>query len=431
MQCHTAKLSGRHAAIVAVGLALLVAGCGRASPAGSRPERATAGQEGAAGSQAPADLVYTADPARGRLQVVGAGGRVLRTLPAGVPSPDWRTIYVAAGGSSQTTVEAVDVASGRVLRSTTIAGRFRLPVVGTTAVPDGLSGDGGTLALANVADTPVSRFAILRTDFAKPPELVDLPGDFEFDALSPDGSRLFVIEHLAGPDRSRYRVRFYDRGAGKLDPAVIVDKRDAWEQVMAGYPNTRVTGPGGAWVYTLYRNASHGPFVHALNAQDGYAFCIDLPRGRGDDDRTARLWTLVGDGTGGRMYAVNTALGLVSEIDSEQFTVLRTASFPSDRSLAGGAAIRPSSVVLSDGGDLLLAGGSNGVLAIGTGSLEVRRHDLQGWAVDGLVASADGRRVYALSSARGRLAAIDAASGALLSERPAQDASLLLRAAPA
>jgi hypothetical protein len=363
--------------------------------------------------------------------VVGAGGRVLRTLPAGVPSPDWRTLYVAGGGASRTTVEAVDVASGRVLRSTTIAGRFRLPVVGTAGVPDGLSGDGGTLALANLAGTPLSRFAILRTDFAKPPELVDLPGDYEFDALSPDGTRLFVIEHLAGPDRSRYRVRFYDRGAGKLDPRVIVDKRDAWETSMAGYPNTRVTGPGGEWVYTLYRNASHGPFVHALNAQDGFAFCIDLPRGKGDDDRTARLWTLVGDGAGGRLYAVNTALGLVSEIDSREFTVLRTASFPSDRSSAGGAAARPGSVVLSDAGGLLLAGGSNGVLAIGTGSLQVQRRDLAGWAVDGLVASADGRRVYALSSARGRVAAIDPASGDLLGERPAQGASFLLRAASA
>jgi DNA-binding beta-propeller fold protein YncE len=184
-------------------------------------------------------------------------------------------------------------------------------------------------------------------------------------------------------------------------------------------------------VYTLYRNASHGPFVHALNAQDGFAFCIDLPRGKGDDDRTARLWTLVGDGAGGRLYAVNTALGLVSEIDSREFTVLRTASFPSDRSSAGGAAARPGSVVLSDAGGLLLAGGSNGVLAIGTGSLQVQRRDLAGWAVDGLVASADGRRVYALSSARGRVAAIDPASGDLLGERPAQGASFLLRAASA
>lgn len=416
---------GRRAVVAAVALALLAAGCGRSGPAPA-PDRAAAGPRAAMERQAATDLVFTADRERGQLQVVGAGGRVLRSLPSGVPSPDWHTLYVAVASADQTTVEAVDVASGRVLRSTRLAGRFELPVIGTAGVPDGLSGDGGTLVLANQADTPVSRFAVLPTDFSKPAELVDLPGDFEFDALSPDGSRLFVIEHLAGPDRSRYRVRLYNRGAGKLDKAAIVDKRDAWETSMAGYPNTRVAGPGGAWVYTLYRNADHGPFIHALNAQDGFALCVDLPKGRGGDDRTARLWTLVRNGTGGLLYAVNTALGLVAEIDGQEYTVLRTASFPPDRPAADGQPARPGSVALGDGGDVLLVGSSHGVVAIGTGSLAVQRRDLAGWAVDGLVASADGRRVYVLSSARGRVAAIDPASGDLLGERAAPGASLLL-----
>jgi hypothetical protein len=270
-QRHSSKLRGRRAALATIGLVLLVAGCGSPSADRSRSERPAA-------RPADTDLVYAADPAHGQVKVVGAAGRVLRTLPAGVPSPDWRTLYVAGGGADRTTVRAVDVASGRELRSTTIPGKFRLPVVGTAAIPDGLSGDGRTLALVNVADLPVRRFAILPTDFSERPQMVDLPGDFDFDALSPDGARLFVVEHLAGPDRSAYRVRFYDRDAGKLDPNVIVDKRDAWETSMAGYPNTRVVEPGGDWVYTLYRNADNGPFVHALNASDAYAFCIDLPR---------------------------------------------------------------------------------------------------------------------------------------------------------
>jgi DNA-binding beta-propeller fold protein YncE len=424
MQRHSAKPAHR-AAAVAVGLALLVAGCGLGAP--ERTQQKPAAAPAAAGETGN-DLVYTADPARGILQVLGPGGRVLRELPAGVPSADWSTLYVARGGTSSTTVQAIDVASGRTLRSATLAGRFRLPVVGLAGVPDGLSADGGTLVLANQADTPASRFAVLPTDFTKPAQIVSLPGEFEYDALSPDGGRLFLIEHLAGPDRSRYRVRMYDRGAGKLDPNVIVDKREQWETAMAGYPNTRVAGPGGSWVYTLYRNADKGPFIHALNAQDSYAFCIDLPRGRSADQQTARLWTLVRDTTGGRLYAVNTALGLVSEVDGEQFTVLRTATFPPERPL-GGAAPRPGSAVLGDAGDLLLVGTANGVLAFGTDSLKVQRRDLVGWSVDGLVASADGRRAYALSSSRGRVAAIDPLSGRLLGERAAPAAGLLLHTA--
>jgi hypothetical protein len=202
-----------------------------------------------------------------------------------------------------------------------------------------------------------------------------------------------------------------------------VDKGNAWEKFMVGYPNTRVTEAGGAWIYTLYRNAEH-PFIHALNAQDGYAFCIDLPGG--GDDRSSRLWTLAGGA--GRLYAVNTALGKVSEVDADQgFTVTRTSSFPPQAQPAGAPA-RPGSVVLGDSGQVLLAGGPSGLLAINTGPLALERRYLDGWAVDGLVASADGSRVYALSSARAQLATIDPASGVLLGERPAPSAAVLLHA---
>src|SRR6266536_2286075 len=419
---------GGRAATAVLLLALLAAACGRSGPARPEAERPSPGGSAAAG-----DVVYAGNPELGQLQVLAAGGKAVRTMPAGVPSPDWRTLYVAVASGDRTTVEAVDAASGRVLRSLEFPGRFTLPVVGTAGVPDGLSGDGGTLVLANTVRAPVSRFAVLSTSLAKQPKLVDLPGDFEFDALSPDGSRLYVIEHLAGQDRSRYRVRFYDRGAGRLDKQVIVDKRDAWETSMAGYPNTRVTEPGGAWVYTLYRNAHYEPFIHALNAQDGFAFCIDLPRGGagGRDDRLARQWALVRDPASGGLYAVNTALGVVAEIDGQQqFTVTHTAAFPPDRPAAAAPA-GSGSLALSQDRGLLLAGGAHGVLAIRTGSLEVQQRYLGGWAVDGLVTSADGRRVYALSRARGQIAAFDLSSGALVGQRAAPGASLLLRAAAA
>ena len=45
-----------------------------------------------------------------------------------------------------------------------------------------------------------------------------------------------------------------------------------------GQPVARAVPAAAPWVYTLYRKAS-GPFVHALNT-DGFALCIDLPRGR-------------------------------------------------------------------------------------------------------------------------------------------------------
>jgi DNA-binding beta-propeller fold protein YncE len=397
-------------------LALLAAACGPSGPGreGSRPAPAE-----------PAYLVYAGNTELGRLQVLAAGSGVLRTLPAGVPSPDWGTVYAAVPNRSGTTVTAVDTASGRVLRSLEVHGRFRLPAIGVAGVPDGVSADGNTLVLASAVDAPVSRFAVLSTRLDRAPALVDLAGDFEFDALSPDGSQLYLVEHLAGGDDS-YRVRRYDRQAGKLAPEIIVDKRNAGATSMAGYPNTRVTDPRGIWVYTLYRNSEHGPFVHALNAADGFALCLDLPRQGRQDQGLARLWALARDGSSRRLYAVNTALGLVAEINGEDNSMIRAASFPPDRP-GGGRRAATGSVALSPDGTLLLAGGSHGVVAISTESLSVAGRYLDGWAVDALAASPDGRRLYALSRARGQLATLDPASGALLGQQPAPDATLLLR----
>src|SRR6266540_2514714 len=86
------------------------------------------------------------------------------------------------------------------------------------------------------------------------------------------------------------------------------------------------------------------------------------------------------------------------------------------------------SVALSADGSLLLAGGGRGVVVVSTGSLSVTGRYLDGWSVDGLVASADGKLLHALSRARGQLAALDPTSGAVLGQQPAPDVTFLLRA---
>jgi DNA-binding beta-propeller fold protein YncE len=114
---------------------------------------------------------------------------------------------------------------------------------------------------------------------------------------------------------------------------------------------------------------------------------------------------------GGRRGGVGEAIG--------------SAQAARSRSTAAG----PGGAAIADAGDVLLVGTSNGVLAIDTAALKVQRRELAGWAVDGLVASADGRRAYALSSARGQVVAIDPVSGRLLDQRAAPAASVLLHAA--
>jgi hypothetical protein len=109
---------------------------------------------------------------------------------------------------------------------------------------------------------------------------ITLHGSFSFDALSPDGSRMYLIQYAHGGtgNLTHYVVREYDLRTNRPLPGKIAARdEDGDEPTMAGYPVTRTTSAGGRWVYTLYQKPSGMPFIHALNTVAGVAHCIDLP----------------------------------------------------------------------------------------------------------------------------------------------------------
>jgi len=120
-------------------------------------------------------------------------------------------------------------------------------------------------------------------------EQVRLPGWFEFDAQSTDGTLLYLIEHRPPRGSENYRVRVYDFGADELRPEPVADKRNL-QTDMTGRPMARAASADGVWVFTLYRGAKHA-FVHALNVDEVYALCLDLPHGsgQGSGDWSLRL----------------------------------------------------------------------------------------------------------------------------------------------
>ncbi|HXJ63293.1 MAG TPA: hypothetical protein VNN79_06025, partial [Actinomycetota bacterium] len=155
--------------------------------------------------------------------------------------------------------------------------------------PGGLSPDGRLLVLVEppryTSLRAESRFAILTTASLGKATTITLPGEFGFDAISPDRSTLYLIQHVSNDDLVRYVVRAFDLRARRLLPGAIVDKRNV-DEVMRGYPVARTTSPTGRWVYTLY---TKGPgasltFVHALNTVGRSAFCIDLPSWSAGED---------------------------------------------------------------------------------------------------------------------------------------------------
>jgi hypothetical protein len=195
----------------------------------------------------------------------------------GVASTDALVHYVTLPVRKQTVITKVG-AEGGVLAFRALPGAWGIPMVAFDGSTAGLSADGRILVLAQPPIgrmRQVSRFPVLRATNLRPIEVVTLEGSFSFDALSPDGSTLYLIEHVNRNDVAEYQVRAYDLAQKRLLPYAIRDHQSNQVE-MYGYPMSRVTGVDGRWAYTLYQGRHHS-FVHALDTVARKAVCIDLP----------------------------------------------------------------------------------------------------------------------------------------------------------
>ena len=198
---------------------------------------------------------------------------------SGALAPSGAIRYVTLATARSTVVAAIDVRSGRVIRSTALRGFYGVPITAWDGSTGGVSGDGRTLVLGSYGPLPgdpgVTRFAVLRTKTLRKIRVLALGGSWAFDAISPDASKLYLVEYISAGQSPHYRVRSLTTATGRLDPEPIVDRREA-EVAMRGQPVTRRTSRDGRWAYTLYARGRE-PFVHALDTVEGEAYCIDLP----------------------------------------------------------------------------------------------------------------------------------------------------------
>jgi hypothetical protein len=153
-----------------------------------------------------------------------------------------------------------------------------VPVVTNDGTSGGVSVDGSTLVLVRTASRQPRRhtsFAVVSTKRFAVERTIELKGKWNFDALSPDASTVYLI-HTTDPRTSRYAVRAYNLRAGRLLPDPIVDPAEP-DEPMRGSPMARTSSRGGRWVYTLYVGGDH-PFVHALDTVSRTSLCLDLPQ---------------------------------------------------------------------------------------------------------------------------------------------------------
>ncbi|MBA3432524.1 MAG: hypothetical protein H0U08_00350 [Actinobacteria bacterium] len=222
------------------------------------------------------------------LALVGAGGAGANGSPyspglvygwGGVGAHKGAVRFVSFGMPKSTIVAAVRARDGRVVHSAVVKGFYGVPLVAYDGTAGGLSGDGRWLVLSSYGPNPGSagktKLVVLSTKTLKPRLPVVLSGSWSFDAISPSGSTLYLVQHISAGPNPRYRVRTFDVNTGRLGAAIVDRLED--EEVMGGAPVTRATSSGGRWAYTLYARDGEEPFVHALDTVRGEAFCIDLP----------------------------------------------------------------------------------------------------------------------------------------------------------
>ncbi len=199
--------------------------------------------------------------------------------PSGVLSPDGAIRYLSVTLAGHTAILQQRARTGAVTSRANLRGRFGIPLVAYDSTAGGISHDGSTLVLIRPRSgfpRKDTTFAVMSTHgFLRLRHTIHLRGDFSYDAMSPDGRSLFLINYVSPTDPHKYRVRVYDLARNRLDPKPVVDPRESPDE-MNGLPVTRVVSPDGRWAYTLYDRLGEHPFIHALDTRDRTARCIDL-----------------------------------------------------------------------------------------------------------------------------------------------------------
>jgi hypothetical protein len=265
--------------------------------------------------------------------------------------------YASVRAGEDTELLQINQDGGEITASRTVNGNFTIPLVAIDGTPSGLSADGRTLALISPRtdyDFPRRETSFVIVDIKengamRPQPPLTLRGDFSFDALSPDGEMMYLVEYLSR-DYNDYAVREYDLRKDRLLPDPVLVAHEVSPGEMRGLPMTRATSPDGRWEYTLYDGGggrNDEAFIHTLDTERGISHCVDLPMVSGQEAWRVGLELTDDGGT------LNATRG------DQTLAMLDTETFALTEPLA------PELTVAPDGGDGP-SGLAIGAIAVGT-----------------------------------------------------------------
>jgi hypothetical protein len=300
------------------------------------------------------------------------GVGVTTTVAPGGEGPRYAT--VPAGKETQ--LLRIDQDGGEITGTRAIEGDFTIPVVALDGTASGLSADGTTLALITPR-TDFRRFPRPETSFLivdvgeggrlRPREPLTLRGDFSFDALSPDGRTMYMVEYKSA-DYNDYAVREYDLTRGRLLHDPVQFSHEVAPGEMRGLPMARATSPDGRWAYTLYNGGGRArdeAFIHILDTADGISHCIELPNISGREAWNVQLELPAAGG------ALDVMRGdrVMASMDTETYEVTEPPPGTATGNEAGGGGVSAVTIGAIIVGVMLIAGTAFGIRRHGAGPL--------------------------------------------------------------
>jgi hypothetical protein len=304
------------------------------------------------------------------------------TLPNGVLSADGRTFVSSAPAkATRTTIARFDARTGKLQRGSSVRGRWNVA---------GVSADGSQDVLA--------RYSRHVTAFRAGGSRYRLRGNYEVEALSPDGRRLFVVHWR----RRGYDLQQLDLASRALRPTRL----DEPDEKMSGTAVNAIATRDGRWLLTLYAKPDGTAFVHALDLRSGIAHCVDLPL-KGD---YGSVWStaLALSPDEQQLYLASPLLGRVTTVDMRALDVASVSRFKPVDAMKFTFGIGPSAAI-SPNGRMLAFVTARRLWLVDTAFGVVRGPKVLRENVLGVGFSSNGRQVVAVT-AHGRIA-FDAATG--------------------
>ena len=350
------------------------------------------------------------------------------SLPTGSFSQDHQHIYTAIPQGTHTSITITSTQGNSASRTFTIPGTYSTN--GSDYTKSVLSADGHWLALRQLAPTStMTTFALVDTQKGTLAKTFAVQGDFDLDAVSPDGSRVFLLQRLHDTT-GHYYVRRYDVASNQLFQGIIADKSELNDPRMLGTGLTRQMAQDGSRAYTLYTDArSNIAFVHILPLESNFngARCINLPAGK--SATLLAYYTLALSADGSLLYATNAALGVsvvigVTDKDAFSDDIATTIHFsPLNAQIAPNQTAHTlyNGAALSSDQSMLYAIGTRGIVAIHLADEKMKQSYASQQTFTGIALSMDNKSLYAVSPNNG-ITLVDLQSGQAqqMTQSPAQ-----------